>query len=587
MADRHIDIEHMIMQTNYELSLTTSSFDNTSVDMDYEKRIKELVQVASTLLDSNTKLGEKVDAQMKENQVLRDENSALNTRIEKLEGQLADLNRDKYGSSNEKNPRTPKPDKGTTKEEDEKAFIESEGKPSPSEAGADDDGATSSSVARKEEKDRDMSQRPDCYKTMHADLCVIHDCDLEKLKEMGLSFVRYTRPVDQFDRISIVRQDRYLYVWVRDKAGNEFPYFVPRPEDNSRRCILSNEEMYAMPSFIPHTSCTGNMLSDLVVNRFQYAISTGREMYRMFNEKMQMSKQTILNWLAEGSKFLKGPLDSIRKKLLKKGSVLYCDETWIDTKVQDAHGGIHYRKRYMWVLVNLTTKVCYYLFGSRKREVIEDFLADFKGILMTDAYAAYKYFNNLKESTHLCCWAHARRIFVSALQNYKDVKAEEYIELIGVLYKVEMESMMLHRTEEDVVNARKLTSIAVLNELKQKAELLLLACDAKQETISDKLRQALKYMLNNWTELIGYVNIGNVFMDNNSCERAVRPFTNLRKSFGGFSSENGGHATATYLSIVETCKLLKKPPLEFFRRFFSMIAEGRRDYDFMTQELLG
>mgnify|MGYP001225407283 CR=1 FL=1 len=96
------------------MSLATSPVDNTSVDMDYEKRIKELIQVASTLLDSNTKLGEKVDEQMKEIQSLRDENSGLHTKIEKLEGQLADLNRDKYGSSNEKNPRKPKPDKGTT-----------------------------------------------------------------------------------------------------------------------------------------------------------------------------------------------------------------------------------------------------------------------------------------------------------------------------------------------------------------------------------------------------------------------------------------------------------------------------------------
>lgn len=124
MADRHIDIERMIMQTNYELSLTTQSVDNRSVGMDYEKCIKELIQVVSTLLDSNTKLGEKVDAQMKENQVLRDENFALNTRIEKIEGQLENLNGDKYGSSNEKNPRKPKLDKGTTKEEDEKSFIE-------------------------------------------------------------------------------------------------------------------------------------------------------------------------------------------------------------------------------------------------------------------------------------------------------------------------------------------------------------------------------------------------------------------------------------------------------------------------------
>ncbi|MCF2580210.1 transposase [uncultured Prevotella sp.] len=35
------------------------------------------------------------------------------------------------------------------------------------------------------------------------------------------------------------------------------------------------------------------------------------------------------------------------------------------------------------------------------------------------------------------------------------------------------------------------------------------------------------------------LNVGNIQIDNNCCERAVRPFTNLRKSFGGFSSENG------------------------------------------------
>lgn len=84
--------------------------------------------------------------------------------------------------------------------------------------------------------------------------------DLDKLKEMGLEFIRYTSLIDQLDRISIIHQDRYLYVWVRDKTGNEFPYFVPHPEDNSRGCMLSNEDMYDMPSIIPHTSCTSNML---------------------------------------------------------------------------------------------------------------------------------------------------------------------------------------------------------------------------------------------------------------------------------------------------------------------------------------
>ena len=120
---------------------------------------------------------------------------------------------------------------------------------------------------------------------MHADICVVHDCDLEKLPEMGLEFIRYTRPVDQFDRVSVTRQDRYLYVWVRDKNGNEFPFFIPKSRsDEKREYVFVDESKYDTPSLVPHTSATYSMLSDLGVNRFQYALSSGREMYRMFNK---------------------------------------------------------------------------------------------------------------------------------------------------------------------------------------------------------------------------------------------------------------------------------------------------------------
>ena len=93
-------------------------------------------------------------------------------------------------------------------------------------------------------------------------------------------------------------------------------------------------------------------------------------------------------------------------------------------------------------------------------------------------------------------------------------------------------------------------------------------------------------MLNNWEQLIGYVNVGNVLIDNNAAERAIRPFTNLRKSFGGFSSEGGALTASRYLTVVETCKLIKKAPQEMLHNFFDMIVEGRRDYENMSQEIL-
>ena len=276
-----------------------------------------------------------------------------------------------------------------------------------------------------------------------------------------------------------------------------------------------------------------------------------------------------------------------RTPLLQLGSTIYCDETWVWTKVKMADGTFKYVKRYMWVIVNLTTKVCYYLFGRRKRQVIEEFLDKFQGTLMTDAYNAYAYFSKLDGCTHVCCWAHVRRIFWTALKDYKDEMAQEFIDLIGILYKVELESILLHRTEEEVLTARKTESIPILNELDQRAMALLAKIKSKDLKVSSKLEHALNYMHNNWAELIAYIDVGSVLIDNNCCERAVRPFTNLRKSFGGFSSEKGGEVAAAWLTFIETCKLQKKAALDFFNGFFKEITEGRTDYELIAQEVLG
>lgn len=603
MAEKErYDTERMIMRAQYAMSLIEDSWRGGNLsDMereDFRRQIAELLQGMTTLLDSNTRLGQELSDAKKDLDAARDDLSKANKKIGVLESEIKYLkgkqnasNRHRYGDKGEKDTKGTSKSKGRTKDEDENDYIESEGRNvTPATEGDSSSSETSNTESPKthvEKSPRDTSNRPDHYNTMHADVYVEHDCDLDALKAMGLTFIRYSRPIDQFDRISVIRQDRYKTAWVRDKDGKEFAIFIPKANDAaSRPCVFANEYSYDRPRLVAHTSCTHCLLSDLAVNRFQYAMTSGREMTRMLNEKMHMAPQTIFNWLKWGAKELKGGLKYIKKKLLKHGTVVYCDETWVDAKVSEADGTEHYVKRYMWVIVNLTTKVCYYLYGDRKRETIEKFLGDFKGTLMTDAYAAYAFFNKLKDCTHVCCWAHARRIFVSALRDYKDEMAKAFIDLIKLLYKVELENIFFHRTEQEVVKARKKEAIPILSQLLQKATELLKMSDSKKVTISEKLHQALKYMLNNWQELYAYVNIGNVLIDNNCCERAVRPFTNLRKNFGGFSSEAGARVAAIYLTFVETCKLMKKTSLDFFKGFFGMTTSGRTDYELIVQELL-
>ena len=437
---------------------------------EYLDQIKELVQTVQTLLDANVALGNKqkeTEAKAAIDKAEYDRKIAeLQDKLDKLAGEVTARRRKMHGKSNEKQTGDKSVNTGKPKDEEEAEYI-ANGCEQPSDSDESDEVTDTEATNPK----KDLSKRPDHYKTMKAEVLVIHDCDKDKLRAMGL-------------------------------------------------------------------------------------------------ESLENCQETNKLWP------------------LKPGPTIYCDESWVDTKVTDANGEVHYKKRYMWVIVNLTTKVCYYLYGSRKKEVIRDFLGDFKGTLMTDAYAAYLYFNKLKDCTHVCCWSHVRRLFVSASRDYKDTLAQAFIDLIGILYKVEVENQVLGRTEKEIVQHRGEESLPVLHDIYQQATALLRQFEKNKIKLSAKLQQALTYMTKHWEELMAYTKIGSVLIDNNCCERAVRPFTNLRKNFGGFSSEQGARVTATYLTFVETCKLMAKAPLDFFRGFFDMIVAGRRDYALMTEALL-
>ncbi len=88
MADIHIDIERMIMHSNYLLEVGKSSASDGLSDMErkqYLDQIKELVQTVQTLLDANIALGNK----QKEQKAESDRKIAgLQAQVDKLTGEL-------------------------------------------------------------------------------------------------------------------------------------------------------------------------------------------------------------------------------------------------------------------------------------------------------------------------------------------------------------------------------------------------------------------------------------------------------------------------------------------------------------------
>ena len=112
---------------------------------------------------------------------------------------------------------------------------------------------------------------------------------------------------------------------------------------------------------------------------------------------MTVSKNTLCNWLKKGKKYLDELVCVLKSIALEKDSIVNCDETWCKVRKYD-----HYKKCYIWVLVNKAQKTAIFFYenGSRGRDVLTDFLGDAElKSIMSDGYNAYVFIvNELKSA---------------------------------------------------------------------------------------------------------------------------------------------------------------------------------------------
>src|SRR5262249_47414108 len=79
------------------------------------------------------------------------------------------------------------------------------------------------------------------------------------------------------------------------------------------------------------------------------------------------------------------------------------------------------------------------------------------------------------------------------------------------------------------------------------------------------LGQAIGYALNHWEALRRYLEQGDLAIDNNLSERALRAIALGRNNWGVIGSEAGGRTAAVLYTVVGTCKHLGIDPLAYVR----------------------
>ena len=94
------------------------------------------------------------------------------------------------------------------------------------------------------------------------------------------------------------------------------------------------------------------------------------------------------------------------------------------------------------------------------------------------------------------------------------------------------------------------------------------------------LGKAVYYSLGQWSKLTRFLQHGEVPLDNNRCENAIRPFVIGRKAWLFNDTVKGAVASANLYSIVETAKANNIEPHAYLSHLFTKLPYAKTVGDF-------
>src|SRR5262249_30808246 len=316
--------------------------------------------------------------------------------------------------------------------------------------------------------------------------------------------------------------------------------------------------------------CGPGLLAHVITAKFADHTPLHRLAGQLARSGVVIARSTLGGWLGAAAELL-GPLHLLMRQRLLASRVIHSDDTKVKLRVA---GASQTKKAHLWAYVG-DADFPYVVFdftADYTAEGPERFLGGYKGYLQADALAQYEGLFGSGKVEHCCCWAHARRKFVTASEG-GDERASKAVELIGRLYAIERELPPLlppsddpaaqhqrSQREEQRQQARQPPGRPILDELKEWLD------EEKPSALpKSALGQAIGYALNNWEALGRYLDRGYLAIDNNLSERTLRAIALGRNNWVVLGGEAGGRTAAVLYTMALTCKHLGIDPLAYLR----------------------
>lgn len=212
-------------------------------------------------------------------------------------------------------------------------------------------------------------------------------------------------------------------------------------------------------------------------------------------------------------------------------------------------------KGYLWVSNSPQHKeTVFHWAPGRGYEHLKRWLPDdFNCIIQTDEYQPYNKLEKEYElSAHAACWAHVRRRFFKAHQ-VGDHRARNgwILHQIGLLYGIEKRLREQKAGPRLRAAVRQSESQPILNRLFNVLEKMFAGRKYKPQSLTGT---ALSYALRQQEGLQVYVECGQVEIDNNGVENAIRPTALGRKNWMFIGDKDAGWRSAVIYTILSSCK---------------------------------
>ena len=343
------------------------------------------------------------------------------------------------------------------------------------------------------------------------------------------------------------------------------------------------------PRNLLHGSLVSPSLAAAVINgKYVNAVPLYRLEKEFERYGLAITRQNMANWMIRlGEEYL-GTMYDYLHKLLYDYHVIQADETPVLVNKDGRPAG---SQSYMWVyrsgfMYRDRQIILYEYQKTRNASHPREFLRDYTGICVTDGYQVYHTLEKEREDLKIAgCWVHCRRRFNDALEVIPKVHRKE-----SILHLIMKQIQAIYREEG------KLSDFSTEDRLMQRQLVVKPLVDAffaylKQNEPkipkNGKIREAFTYALNQESYLKVFLEDGDVPIDNNASERAIRGFCIGKKNWEMIDTVNGANSSAIIYSIAETAKANNLKPFDYFEYLLTEIPKhvDDKNTDFLAELL--